>query len=268
MLPNSKPHELVNMQPIHDGSIWKDEHKPLMVRWTTDYDCSKSTNWWYCIKDTPYEIDELKAKRRYIVKQGMNNFDVKVIDPVENAKAILHVYKQAISSYPAYSRPMVNDDMFLADIYKWSNRTVFGAFYKETKMLCGYAYLYESADCAELAVVKSIPDYEKLQVNAAIMYEILHYYEYHLEKDYYIVDGERNILHSTAFQDYLEKYFGFRKAYCKLHLIFRKDVKMVLMFLQPFSPLLRKCTKVGIVRKICALLTMNNIARNSDTKSA
>lgn len=34
-----------------------------------------------------------------------------------------------------------------------------------------------------------------------------------LNKGFYINDGARSIRHETAFQDYLEKYFGFRKAY-------------------------------------------------------
>ena len=51
--------------------------------------------------------------------------------------------------------------------------------------------------------------------------EIKEEFSQKIGKNFYICDGERNILHETSFQNYLEKYFGFRKAYCKLNLKYR-----------------------------------------------
>lgn len=67
---------------------------------------------------------------------------------------------------------------------------------------------------------------------------ILEHYNDRLSKEFYIVDGERNILHETAFQNYLEKYFGFRKAYCKLHIQYRRGVGVIVRILFPFRKLI------------------------------
>ena len=32
---------------------------PLLIRWTTDFDCPEKTEWWYCIKDTPVSYTHL-----------------------------------------------------------------------------------------------------------------------------------------------------------------------------------------------------------------
>lgn len=70
------PHEKVNLKPIGDGSIWKLQEKVLLARWTSEFDCSYETNWWYIIKDTPFDIANMKAKRRYEINKGLKNFDV------------------------------------------------------------------------------------------------------------------------------------------------------------------------------------------------
>ena len=63
----------------------------------------------------------------------------------------------------------------------------------------------------ELQVQRVKPKYEKYQINAALVEHLLTEYEIKLKKsNFYVLDGERSIRHETAFQDYLEKYFGFR----------------------------------------------------------
>ena len=61
-IPVTAPHEEVNLLPIKDGSIWKLRGRPLLARWTTDWDCGHKTNWWYIIKDEPLDIASLKSK--------------------------------------------------------------------------------------------------------------------------------------------------------------------------------------------------------------
>lgn len=46
--------------------------KPYLARWTSSFDCGHETNWWYVIKDTPFDINELKKKRRYEIRKGNN----------------------------------------------------------------------------------------------------------------------------------------------------------------------------------------------------
>lgn len=46
VIPASAPHEMPDISPIIDGSIWEIEGAPLLARWTTDFDCGYQTNWW------------------------------------------------------------------------------------------------------------------------------------------------------------------------------------------------------------------------------
>ena len=46
-IPNSAPNEDPDITPINDNTIWQmDGGKPLLARWTTDFDCKEKTNWW------------------------------------------------------------------------------------------------------------------------------------------------------------------------------------------------------------------------------
>jgi hypothetical protein len=84
--------------------------------------------------------------------------------------------------------------------------------------LAAYAYVRMNSNWINMPVLKASPAFEKLGVNAALVHGLCEYFKEDLAKGKYICDGERNIYHSTNFQSYLEKYFGFRKAYCHLHL--------------------------------------------------
>ena len=57
---------------------------PLLARWTSDWDCGYETEWWYCIKDTPFDISTLKSKRRYEINKGNKNFEVREINQDQN----------------------------------------------------------------------------------------------------------------------------------------------------------------------------------------
>ncbi len=73
VIPRTPPHVVPDLRPIEEGSIWKiwGRGRPLLARWVTDFDCGYETNWWYVIKDTPFDIDALKAKRRYEITKGL-----------------------------------------------------------------------------------------------------------------------------------------------------------------------------------------------------
>lgn len=61
-IPTTAPHQNVNLEPILDGSIWNLKGA-LLARWITNWDCKEETNWWYVIKDEPFDISSLKSKR-------------------------------------------------------------------------------------------------------------------------------------------------------------------------------------------------------------
>lgn len=262
-IPEIAPTETPDCTSIENGSIWNDMSKtPLLARWTTDFDCGYETNWWYVIKDEPFDIDSLKAKRRYEINKGIKNFDVRIINPCEYKEELYRVQTAAFSAYPSKYRPTVDKNEFVNGICSWTF-TVFGAFFRETNELAGYALLSkESNSFLNFNVLKTNPDLEKYAVNAALVQKIVTHYTEFLSSGGIICDGSRSISHETNFQNYLEKYFGFRKAYCHLHIQYNPQIKWLIKILFSLRRFFLVFDGIGIVHRINGVLKMEEIYRS------
>ena len=260
-VPTTAPHELPNLSPINDGSIWHaGGGTPLLARWTTDFDCGYETNWWYVIKDTPFDIGALKAKRRYEINKGNKNFEIRNIDSKLYVNELFDIRAMNLESYPENYRQTYDSDSWKREIRHFSNvYSVYGAFSRETGLLCGYANVLIQGKCANLVEVKVFPACEKQAIQAAIVDGVLRDLSEFL-KGGYVCDGARNINHETAYQDYLEKYFGFRKAYCKLNIAYNPKIGWAVRLLYPFRNLLMKLDDVKPVHLINSVLKMEEYA--------
>lgn len=103
------------------------------------------------------------------------------------------------------------------------------------------------------------PGSETKGINAAMVAGILEDHNDRLSKEFYVNDGARSIRHETAFQDYLEKYFGFRKVYCKLHIVYRFPINIAVKFLYPFRKKIKNNGKIGSL--VCSVLKMEEFKR-------
>lgn len=258
-IPTCAPNEIPNISVLKDGSVWKINNNILFARWTTDYDCGYDSGWWYVIKDNPYRTDVLKAKRRYEINKGIKNFDVKIINPREFIEDLYRVTVCAYSGWQEKNRPTVTKEQIEELAESKGNNLVFAAFSKADDTLQGFAVVKEYDNYASLSILRTNPENERYGINAAIIDGILNSFNEHFNNDFYICDGERAIFHETSFQDYLEKYFGFRKAYCKLHLKYRKGVGVAVSLLYPFKRFIKGKSAIG--SKILAVLKMEEIVR-------
>ena len=261
--PLVAPHKIPNIECIRDNTIWSivKNNKAFIARWTSDFDCGYETDWWYCIKDTPLDIDSLPSKRRYEINKGKKNFDVRIINPIDYTDELFDVAHSAYSVYPEKYRPDINKEGFALSVRQWSDLTFFGAFHKESGKLVGFAYLYDNDEWADFRAQKATPEYEKLALNAALVAAICEYYTPRFGNGFYICDGQRSIYHETAFQDYLEKYFAFRKAYCKLNIAYKTPYGFIIAILMPFRKILYALSKINIIHKIVSILKMEEISR-------
>lgn len=238
---------------------------PLLARWTSEFDCGYETQWWYVIKDTPFDINLLKSNYRYKINKGAKYFDVRIINPREFEEQLYRVQVAAFSAYPRKYRPTVDKEEFLRDIRNWSNCTIFGAFTRESGDLVGYTMITGTdTNWRELAVQKTDPEYERLQVNAALVGKVMDTYTGFLENGGIICDGARSINHETHFQDYLEKYFGFRKAYCRLHIRYNPKIAWAVEMLYPMRKIFLKLDNIGMVHLLNSVFHMEEIARNQE----
>ena len=264
MIPNTPPHVEIDTSVIKNGSIWEvgEGYKPLLSRWTSDFDCGYETSWWYCIKDTPFDIAALPSKKRYEINKGKKNFCVRVIDASAYVEDIIEIQEKAWMNYPKAYRPTFNADDIRKKIPEWNKYITFGAFDVESDKLYAYARLEEHADWVNFMVLKSDPSREKFAINAALVAGICEHYNSKLSKEFYICDGERNIVHQTAFQDYLIKYFCFRRAYCKLNIVYRPPLNVIVKLLYPFRKTIQEISKKSkLISTINAVLLMEEISR-------
>ncbi|MDD4376713.1 MAG: hypothetical protein PHH48_00975 [Eubacteriales bacterium] len=261
MLPSTPPHESVNMKPIEDGSIWNIEgYRPLLARWTTDFDCGYETEWWYCILDKPFDLSNIKAKRRYEINKGLKKFYVKKINPREYKEAIYNVQIEAYKAYPDKYRPNIDRNNVFCDIDSWEVYAYYGVFKIEDNSFCGYSLINRDGKYMYYAIHKVIPQYERDGINAALVYGFLEDQKDFLSEGGYICDGSRNIIHETGFQDYLEKYFLFRKAYCKLNIKYRFPLNLIIKITYPLKKILKKLDNNKTVHLLNGLLAMEEVA--------
>lgn len=263
-IPATAPHIVPDLSAIKNKQIFRRSllggGTVFLARWSADWNCGKETEWWYVIKDTPFDISKLKAKRRYEINKGIKNFEVKIIDPTSFAKDIYLVTVEAYRGWPKKYRPSVSKEETQRSIGSWSSSTVFGGFERSSGKLMSYAVLTEYDTYIEFSILRAIPNAEKSGINAAMVAGILDNYKKQLESGIYINDGSRAIRHETAFQDYLEKYFEFRKAYCRLEIAYKGIIGLIVKILYPFRNHISN--RSGIGSKISAILKMEEIRRN------
>lgn len=173
-LPSTPPHINPNLDPIVNRTIWRiDGGFTLFARWTTDWDCASETEWWYVIKDSPFDINSLKSKRRYEINKGLKNFYIKEINPIDYGAELFEVARLAYETYPISYRPNISYSSFSKEIEQWKFYKVYGAFSKENHSLCGYACLQKNDVYIDFCVMKAIPSLENKGLNAAMVYSIL-----------------------------------------------------------------------------------------------
>lgn len=262
LIPNCAPNEAPNTNQLKEE--FKKNKKALFARWITNWDCKRETNWWYVIKDDAFDINKLKSKRRYEINKGIKNFQTKVINPKEYIKELFDIQNKAWETYPEKYRPKMLYNIFEENIIKNQENSIYFGAFKDNK-LKGFAVLDIKNNYVDFVQLKVIPNLEKEGINFAIIYGILNYYSNYFENNFYISDGSKAIFHETNFQEYLEKYFLFRKAYCILHMKYVWYVKPIIYLLYPFRNLMRN-SENRMLYKIYAILKMEECNRNNNEK--
>lgn len=262
MLPKKAPHEEADTSVIIDGTIWNNPNKPLLARWTTDFDCGYETEWWFCIKDGKISLDEMKSKKRKKILSGLENVEVKIINSLEYIDEIYEVYSNAFSKYE-FSVGLSKEEFFKKEkIDKSNNIECWGAFLKTNGKLVAYRKCINFESSVDFSESKYHPDYLGLRIAEALTYVMLDYYLNTLGLDY-VFSGERTINHITSMQSFYEEHFSFRKAYCNLNIAYRPIMKVIVGVLRIFQkPIEKLGGKINIFHSIDAILKMDAIARN------
>ena len=259
LLPTTPPHKEPYLSELKNINLWN--LGCLLIRYTTDFDCGYETEWWYLIKDSQIDISKLKKKRRYEITKGLNNFDIKKISPKIYAYEIYLVYLAAFQTYLKAGKPL--DKVNFYNYYILSDKKeveCYAAFDKDSGELAAYAFNDVFDEYATFSTMKFSPKFLSKNVSAAMVYTMLVEY-INIQGKLYVNDGERSIRHITNFQNYLIKYFGFRKAYCKLHVQYSPFFGVIINILMPIRKVLKVFSTTSTLNNISALLEQEFIRK-------
>lgn len=260
-LPQCAPHESPDLSCVMDGSIWR--RGGLLARWTSNFDCPEETGWYYIIKDTPFSMEQVNGNARNRLRKGLKNFTVREIVRKEYAEQVCDIYLAAFTQYSATTRPTSSRDEIKAILPRdisMGYRAV-GAFSIPDGRLCGFATFRKNSTYYDFSELKALPEAEKLNVNAVLVFGRLEAIKEDIADGIYGCSGETNVVHKTAYQDYLVEKFAFRKVNCHLHLAYNPKIKWMVMALYPFRRLL-KGWNVRILDLVYAVLKMEEISRH------
>lgn len=262
-IPTVAPHEEPDLRPIEDKSIWKlDGKTPLLARWTTEFDCGCETNWWYVIKDAPFDLENITSKERKSIRQALKKCYTKVINPSDYMEDLYECYSSAYLKYKNANIQATKESF----VKSWENNHVecWGGFDKEDDKLIGYMTVCVHDTFVEIQTAKFNPIYLKRQVSDVLYHDVLYYYLNECHKKY-VSSGSRSINHVTGTQEYKIRRFGYRKAYCKLHIEYNPNIRAFILVLYLFRKILLKFDNIHIVHQINAVLTMEEISRREKT---
>jgi len=261
--PRSFPHIKV--------SLSQDEAKELLasskvsfLRWTSKFDCGYQTRWWHVIKDDKSDLSLLSSNTRSKIRRGQKNCTVCKIDPLYLAINGYEVYKAAFRRYKGRVKP-ISEENFKNIIFLTANFPqiveYFGVFYKDK--LVGYSMNYIQDNAVNYSTIKYHPDYLKYYSSYALIFEMDNHYlnERNMK---YVNDGERSIYHQSNIQEYLINKFKFRKAYCKLNIVYSPKIKLLVNWLYPVRKLFQKINvhlNISLLRKVNAMLNQEEIRR-------
>lgn len=240
-LPISKCRKMLN-----DGGF--------LVRNVYDFDCAEQTGFWYVIKDSFNGIQDVPSKYRARVRKALDAFEIKMVTKEFLIQNGYEVHIKAIENYRVKADAPTYDD-FKNRINSLDERyDLWGCIHKESGRLAAFAINCIVDDTVDYQTMKFHPDFlSKSHSSYGLIYEMNRYY-LEEKKMLFVNDGARSITNHSDVQPFLIQKFKFRKAYCKLNLVYQPWLKALVCILFPFRKRIR-------VRKVSAILNQEAMAR-------
>lgn len=258
LLPDMAPNAAVT-EPDGD-EFWKpwSSHSVYMARWTTDFDLGEPTEWWWVIKDAPYCPEALDASSRKHIRQAEKRCRVEKIQAAAHKTELWDVYRAAYGRYRNADNFLQQDDFYasLTDgVDYWA------AFDTENGRMIGWMTCKQFDDCVTMQTAKYVPECLNRRPSDAIHHTICAYYLNECGMRF-LSAGERTVNHVTNSQQYKMDNFGFRKAYCRLHIYYRGWMRYAVPLLYPFRGIVHAMNRLPVFHSVDAVLRMETIRRS------
>ena len=260
LIPLNPPHIEVDTNGVEE-KIRKEN--VFFARWTSNFDCSKETEFWYVICDKFIPFDKLSRNTRNNVRRGLKRCQVKKVSHqfiMENAYPI---YRKAFDNYQGHLSPD-NEDEFLKEYVTYNDKNIWDfwvVFEKESLEMIAFSRNKIEFNQCELCTTKFHPKFQRKYYPSEALFYTMNQYYLEEKRFMYVNDGARSISHETNIQEFLIQKFKFRKAYCKLNIVYSRYIKSLILLVYPFRWLI-KFINFGLFIKLNILIRQESIRRS------
>ena len=238
--------------------LWR--NNLLLAKWEDLFDSGNASGWWHVIKDEQEDYDSLGKKVRYSIRKGKNRYEARPVSKKTIEKQGYPVFRSAFSRYSNAKNPF-NHQEFITAIRLLPPETEFWLVRdRTTGEMVGFSENFVSANICRFVTMWHNPIALKENSGYVLIHEMNKHYlnERKLE---FITNGVRNIYHDTAIHEFLESKFGYRKAYCRLMLVYHPIAKAIVSLLFPIRNALPN-RRGGFSEKTSAILELERIRRS------
>ena len=261
-MPDVPPHIEISLDEP-DARDLLEATPARFVRWSTDFDMKEKTTFWHVIKDGWCSLEELSKNTRNQVRKGLKNCTVNLLSPESLARSGYRVYTRALTSYNTDLKIMTEQEFFDTTMELAEDDSIeFWGVRDHQENLIAYAQNRIQDGCCNYQVIKLDPAHRSMYPGYALVFEMNRHYLNEREMAY-VNDGARSIRHDTRVQDFLIQKFKFRKAYSRLHVVYRRNIQFAVKALYPLRSIIGKVPGALFV-KAGALLRQEEIRRSFD----
>ena len=256
LIPKVPPHYEITLTKKEQKELLKIS-RALFLRYTNEWD-RDGGEFWYIIKDKYEKLEDYNSNNRRKIRKGLKNCIVKKVNIETISNYGYEVYITAMNKYKT-TLNIVSEEEFKKNKVSSKNYDFWAVYNKDNIMIAYSSNKVEDNSCNYMEI-KFHPDYLRFYSSYAIFSEMNRYY-INEKKLLYVNDGARSISHETNIQQYLEDKFDFRKAYCKLNVIYRWDIGLAVKILYPFRGVFN-FKNSSLLQKISVILKQEEIRRS------
>ena len=232
-------------------------NKCLLLRYISDFDNPNYSSFWYIIKDKFIPIEDFSKNTRNQVKKGLKNCEVKKVSLDFFRSNCYEIYSSSILSY---GQTPISKTEFKNASYNKEMRDFWIVFCRETNTPIAYSSNKITDNSVNYTYIKYNTDYQNLYPSYALHYEMDKYY-LEEKKVKFVNVGARSLLHETGIQDFLINKFKYRKAFCKLNIVYSPLFGVVVNMMFPFRGLINKISSQKL-SSVKAVLKQHEISKN------
>ena len=235
------------------------KNSAFFARWTTEFDSKKQSVFWYIINDKAVDINDYSVNTRSKINRGLKKLVARKISKEELLKEGYFVYKKALERYNVILN-VFSRKQFINDIENLDKSWDFwGVYSLDKNKLVAYSLNRLVEDYCDYSTIKFDPYFLK-NYSSYVLYYSMNKHYLNDNKFKYVNNGTRSISHQTNIHDFLIDKFKFRKAYCKMEVIYSPIFRIIIRYLflvrHVFS-----LVPLNIFRKLYIVLHQEQIKR-------